>query len=131
MWIDKMPKKIMIVDDEPDTADSVKMILEVKGYDVVSVQSGKECLDYIQKEKVDLILIDLMMPEMGGWELFDRLESDRNTRSIKKAILSVKSPNHQLEYQERKGRLDSYFMKPVDIQNFMRDIREVLGNKNA
>lgn len=122
-----MSKKIMIVDDELDTVDSVRMILEVGGYDVVGVQSGKECLNYIQKEKVDLILIDLMMPEMDGWELFDRLESDKNMRSIKKAVLSVKSPKHQLEYQKRKDRLDSYFRKPIDIHIFIKDIKKILG----
>ncbi len=126
-----MSKKIMIVDDELDTVDSVKMILEVGGYDVVGVHSGKECLNYIRKEKVDLILIDLMMPEMDGWELFDRLESDKNTRSIKKAVLSVKSPEHQLKYQKRKDRLDSYFRKPIDIHTFIKNIRDILRDGNA
>ncbi len=122
-----MSKKIMIVDDEPDTVDSVRMILEAGGYDVVGVQSGRGCLNYIQKERVDLILIDLMMPEMDGWELFDRLESNKNTRLIKKAVLSVKSPEHQLKYQKRKNRLDSYFRKPIDIHTFIKNINEILG----
>jgi CheY-like chemotaxis protein len=67
-------KKIMVVDNEPDIVDLTRTVLEIGGYNVVLAYSGEECLKKIDEEKVDLILLDIMMPGMSGWDVFARDE---------------------------------------------------------
>ena len=68
-----MGKKIMVVDDEPDTVDLIKLVLETEGFEVITAFSGKECLDKVTLEEPDAILLDIMMPEMDGWEVFRKI----------------------------------------------------------
>lgn len=67
-----MSKKIMVVDDEPDTVDLVKLVLETEGFEVITAYSGSECLMKLDEEKPDAVLLDIMMPEMDGWEVFKK-----------------------------------------------------------
>jgi CheY-like chemotaxis protein len=74
--------KIMVVDDEPDLLEVVKLILESDGYQVVTANSGQEALGKIDKEMPDLVLLDIIMPKMDGWEVFSRIKSNPKTHEI-------------------------------------------------
>ncbi len=62
-----MPEKILIVDDDPDILDALTMIIETKGYQVVTARDGIEALANLKAEKPDLMILDLLMPKMDGW----------------------------------------------------------------
>ena len=82
-------KKIMIVDDERDIIDTVKTILGKEGYKVVGVESGRSCLDLLKKEKFDLIILDVMMPEMSGWDVLTEILRTQKGYRNKIMFLSV------------------------------------------
>ena len=68
-----MAKKILVVDDEEDVRITVKTILEQQGYLVQEAENGKVALNLIEKQKFDLILLDVMMPEMSGWDVSTKI----------------------------------------------------------
>ncbi len=82
---------VLIVDDEYTTIDLLMAILKPYDYNLIGAQSGKEALDIIQKEKVDLVLLDLMMPEMNGYDVCKAIKGDKNTRAIPVLVISALS----------------------------------------
>ena len=88
---EKMGHRIMVVDDEPTTTDTVAKLLETKGYEPVKAYSGKQCFERLRKKKVDLIILDIMMPKMNGWEVLERLKKSENYKSIPVILLTVKT----------------------------------------
>lgn len=120
-------KKIMVVDNEPDIVDLTRTVLEIGGYSVVPAHSGEECLRLLEKEDVDLVLLDIMMPGMSGWDVFNRIKkkSDR----IKVAFMSV------LEISEKRKQvlldegLADYIMKPFDKDTLLDRVDKILKQK--
>lgn len=86
-----MLKKILIVDDEEDIISLVKMILEDAGYSVESETDGKDVLQRVAKDHVDLILLDIMMPFLSGWEVLEAMRSQQHTRNIPIALLTARA----------------------------------------
>ena len=83
-----MPKKILVVDDEPDSISFLTSVLEENGYDHISASDGVEGLELAQKEKPDLILLDLIMPEKSGMMMFQELRKDPDLSNIPVVIVS-------------------------------------------
>ena len=119
-------KKIMIVDDELDQILTVKFILEKSGkdYEVISAKSGKECLKILDTIVPDLILLDIMMPEMSGWELYDKLKENNVWNSIPTIFLTARTD----ETAEKAGRFlgDDYIEKPFNSEDFRIKIKQLL-----
>ena len=86
-----MAKKVMIVDDEADLCEAVKLLLESRGFEVVTAQSGAEALEKLRKERVDLVLVDFFMPEMAGRGLAVEIRADQKLKDLKLAFLTVAS----------------------------------------
>ena len=84
-----MAKKILIVDDEGDIRTSVKMIIEGMGYEAKTAGSGKEALNMLKKERFDLVLLDVLMPEMSGRQVLEKIRADPKLKSQKAAFLTV------------------------------------------
>lgn len=119
-----MKKKIMFVDDERDVVDSVKSILKKGGYDVVTAYSGKECLKKLESEKVDLILLDIMMPEMDGWDVCAKIKENKKTEKIPVVFLTAKTD----PISKGMGKLASadYIEKPFDIKDLLRRVGTIV-----
>ncbi|MEE9594938.1 MAG: response regulator, partial [Candidatus Hydrothermarchaeales archaeon] len=83
--------KILVVDDEPDILYLVNKVLSNKGYTVIKASSGLDAIDKVKKEKPDLVLLDVMMPEMDGWETCKIIRADDETKDTPIAMLTVKS----------------------------------------
>jgi len=83
-----MPKKILVVDDEPDSISFLTSVLEENGYDHISACDGVEGLELAQKEKPDLILLDLIMPEKSGIIMFQELRKDPDLSNIPVVIVT-------------------------------------------
>ena len=119
-----MPKTIMIVDDEPDIRSTVKTILEKEGYKVVTAVDGDDCLKKLPKQKVDLILLDVMMPGTPVVEVTKRIKGVkiiyltalRTSEDEKKELL--KSPN-----------VVDFIQKPFDIDNLIEEVKKVIKKR--
>ncbi len=106
--------KILVVDDEENIRKLVNYNLLLDGYDVAMAVDGKEGLEKAISEKPDLILLDIMMPEIDGLEVCSRLKKNPETRDIPVFMLSAKGQMQDLEDAFAVGA-DNYITKPFDV----------------
>jgi len=116
----------MVVDDNPDIVTIVKTILEVKGYGVQSAFSGQEVFNLLSEQKPDLIILDIMMPQMDGLEVLTRLKEDSGTATIPVILLTAK-----VQYEDVLGGYkmgaDYYITKPFTSTQLINGINLLLG----
>jgi two-component system, OmpR family, response regulator VicR len=124
-----MANKIMVVDDEPDVVDLVKLVLESDGFDVVTAYSGKEALDKIVKEMPDLVLLDIMMPQMDGWEVYSRIKAHPKTKDIPVAMLTAKSQSIDKMIGLHVVKVDDYITKPFGRSELLERVKRILKEK--
>jgi DNA-binding response OmpR family regulator len=122
--------KIMIVDDEPDIVLLMSTFLEKAGYSVVGVGSGEECLEKLKESKVDLILMDIMMPGMDGFEACKRIKGGPKTKDIPVIMLTVKGKEKDVLKGMKLGAVD-YFPKPFSFAVLLGKINSVLKTKKT
>ena len=120
-------KKIMVVDNEPDIVDLTRTVLELGGYNVVTAYSGEECLRLLEKEKVDLVLLDIMMPGMSGWDVFNRINKKSN--NIKVAFMSVLEISDKRKQVLIDEGLADYILKPFDKDTILNRVDKILTDK--
>ncbi len=119
-----MPKKILAVDDEASIRKLVSVTLQNRGYEVDTAEDGQDALDKIALSKPDLVILDVMMPRMNGWEARKRLREDPKTKDLPILILSaVGEFEAQLQGMESAG--DDYITKPFSPQE-LGDIVEAM-----
>ena len=116
---------VMVVDDNPDMVTIVKTILEIKGYGVQSAYNGLEVFNLLQKQKSDLILLDIMMPQMNGLEVLTRLKENPDTASIPVILLSAKALDEDIRVGYKLGA-DEYITKPFTRTQLMTSINRLL-----
>ena len=119
-----MTKKIMVVDDEPDIVSVTKEVLERGGYKVISAGSGLECLKKLDKETVDLILLDIMMPDLGGWDVAAKIKENPKWNGIPIVFLTIKGDTMSVGM----GKLsaDDYIVKPFDNDALLERVDKIL-----
>lgn len=117
-------KKIMVVDNEPDILDLTRTVLELGGYQVVTATSGEECLRKLEKEKVDLVLLDIMMPGMSGWDVFNRI--NKKMPGIKVAFMSILEISDKRKQVLLEEGLADYIMKPFDKDTLLERVDKIL-----
>jgi len=120
-------KKIMVVDNEPDIVDLTRTVLELGGYNVVTAYSGEECLRLLEKEKVDLVLLDIMMPGMSGWDVFNRI--NKKSTDVKVAFMSVLEISDRRKQVLLEEGLADYIMKPFDKDTLLDRVDKILQEK--
>jgi two-component system response regulator VicR len=124
-----MANKIMVVDDEPDVVDLVKLVLESDGFSVVTAYSGKEALDRIDQEMPDLVLLDIMMPQMDGWEVYSRIRANPGTKDIPVAMLTAKSQSIDKMIGLHVVKVDDYITKPFGRSELLERVKRILKEK--
>jgi len=123
-------KRIFIVDDEEVALTSLRKLLEFSGFTVETVQTAKEVVSKIKVFKPDLIILDLLMPGLGGLEICSMLNDDENTRGIPIIVVSgLKSPT-DLKNAYRLGVIN-YFTKPYDFNTLLEEIRKAISYKEG
>jgi len=118
--------KIMVVDDEPDILTLVEGMLGMEGYEVIGCLSGEECLERIEVEKPDLVLMDIMMPGLDGWETTKKIKQNPKTRHIPVAMLTVKFEKEDKIKSFRDSKCDAYIVKPIEKQELLKVVRWLL-----
>lgn len=119
-----MPKKILIIDDETELVNIVKIRLEASGYEVESAVSGEAAFGWLTTHTPDLILLDLLLPEMRGEDVCRRLKSNRSLKHIP-VILFTASVSNVPELVRRVGA-DDYISKPYDPKDLIKKISKYI-----
>jgi two-component system response regulator VicR len=120
----------MVIDDEPDLLEVVKLILESDGYQVVTAGSGQEALNRIEKDMPDLVLLDIIMPRMDGWEVFSRIKSNSKTEDIPVIMLTAKDQRIDKLIGLHVVRVNDYITKPFGRAELLERIKRVLKEKH-
>ena len=118
-----MPKTVMIVDDEPDIRETVKAVLESKGYRIVAASSGDECLEMLKTTTPDLILMDIMMPGTPVRKVV------RKIKDIKIAYLSVVRTSEAEREELISNNIVDFIQKPFDINELATRVDRLLETK--
>ena len=121
-----MKRKILVVDDEEDILHFLEMVLTEKGYEVVTATGGHQALTRAQIEHPDLVLLDVMMPQMDGWEVLKLLRADEGTAHIPVAMLSARTEAKDRVHGLQEGAID-YICKPFSLQELLGKIDTALG----
>ena len=117
-----MKRKILIIDDETDFTDVIRIRLESSGYTVVVANSGADGLVLAEKEHPSLILLDIMMPEMDGMEVLRRLKASVGARHIPVIMLTARGETQTIFKAEQLGMTD-YLIKPCESAELLKTIR--------
>ena len=118
-------KKILIVDDKLEVVELVKATLEGEDYQTISASDGKEALEKIGKEKPDLVLLDIVMPKMNGFEVLTEVKKDPKTKEIPIIMLTAKGQKLDKDKGRRLGAED-YIIKPFSPSHLLRKIEEIM-----
>ena len=117
----------MIVDDDEQHRMVLRAILEQEGYQVIEADSGKKCLAILKEgERPDLILLDVMMPELDGWETCSRIKKDKKTKDLTVAMLTIKSQDPDKMKSLSNAGADWHITKPIEKDRFLKSVKWLL-----
>ncbi|MCX6664598.1 MAG: response regulator [Euryarchaeota archaeon] len=120
-----MDKKIMIVDDDPDLLVTLRMIFEQKNYEVLTVDSGQDCIDELERGFKGIILMDIMMPFMDGWTTLRHIVKKGLAKDV---VFSIITAHGSVDKEKMKG-LESYIYdyiaKPFDVTALIKTITSI------
>ncbi|MBU0502275.1 MAG: response regulator [bacterium] len=123
-----MAKKILVVEDEKIMSEIIAARLGSRGYDVLVAADGQKGLVLAKKERPDLVVLDLLMPNMDGYEVVKQLKEDENTKEIPVVIYSVKEEDTDMEKAFELGA-DAYCLKDFDSKVLLKKITQILGEE--
>ncbi|MFQ6137407.1 MAG: response regulator transcription factor [Candidatus Hydrothermarchaeales archaeon] len=121
--------KIMVVDDEELVRSILKFLLEKEGYAVVEASDGEECLDKVAAERPDLILLDIMLPGIDGWEVCKKIKEDEETKDIPVIVLTVRTSDADKLKSLRYSHADVHIDKPYDNEELLGTIEMFLKSR--
>ena len=120
-----MAKRILVADDEEDVKIVVQLLLEAKGYEIVTAYDGLDAVEQAKTMLPDLILLDIMMPLIDGFEVCQRLKADAQTESIPIVMLSASAQTESKQRAMEAGAID-YIVKPFEPADLERTIASIL-----
>jgi two-component system, OmpR family, response regulator VicR len=127
-----MPKlKILCIEDEPQMIDLFRLILETHGYEVVGAEGGQQGLEAMRAEKPDLILLDLMMPDMDGGDVYQRMKQEAELSDIPVVIVTAKAAPIDKVLWMHVAKVDDYVTKPFGPSELVASIERVLARRQA
>ncbi len=124
-------KHIVCIEDDAGIIDLVKLILTRKGYRVSGAVGGREGLELIEREKPDVVLLDLMMPDMDGWEVFHQMRAQESTRHIPVIVVTAKAQNIDKVLGLQIAKVDDYLTKPFSPQELVDSIERILSRGSS
>ena len=121
-----MGKRILIADDEPNIVASLEFLMKQRGYDVLVVNNGQDALIAVGEFGPDLILLDVMMPRLSGYDLCQKVRENPAWQGIKIIMLSAKGRDVEVTKGMAIGA-DAYVTKPFSTKDLIAKVREMLG----
>ncbi|WP_375561347.1 response regulator transcription factor [Bernardetia sp. OM2101] len=117
-------KRILIADDEPNILLSLDFLMRKNGYEVFVARDGKEAVEIIKKQKPNAVILDIMMPEMDGYEVCQFIRNNEELKSTKVIFLSAKTQPSDIEKGLKMA--DSYITKPFSTKDIVNEVKKLL-----
>jgi DNA-binding response OmpR family regulator len=122
-------KKICIIEDEPAMIELVSLILRNRGFEVAGAIGGQEGLEMISKNQPDLVLLDLMMPDMSGWDVYQQMKADETMKSIPVIVVTAKAQSIDKVLGLHIAKVQDYITKPFSPNELVESVRRVLDQQ--
>jgi DNA-binding response OmpR family regulator len=123
-----MAQTLMLVDDDPQLCHVVSMFFELEGFVVVVAKNGKEALELLHETKPNVILLDVMMPEMDGLELCKQIRADKRLKEIPIAVFTA---NEMREAEMTEAGADRFIVKPFSLDGLRITVDEMIASRAA
>jgi CheY-like chemotaxis protein len=120
-------KTVLCIDDMPEFITLITMVLKRLGIKVIGAEDGLDGITKVRQMKPDLVLLDLMMPRMNGWEVYWQMQADNDLRDIPIIIVSVRSELMDRKLALESAKADGYITKPFAIQDLLLNVQRVLS----
>jgi two-component system, OmpR family, response regulator VicR len=121
------PMRVICIEDEPEMIDLVQLILSRKGFEVVGARGGMEGLQAIERLQPDLVLLDLMMPDMDGWEVYQRIKANTMINKIPVIIVTAKAQSIDRMLGLHIAKVDDYITKPFGPTELLNSVEKILS----
>jgi len=121
---------VLCIEDEQEMLDLIRLILNRRGYEFTGESGGREGLAIIRKEKPDLVLLDLMMPDIDGWEVYQQMKADDATREIPVIVVTAKAQSIDKVLGLHIAKVDDYISKPFSPQELINSVDTVLHRRD-
>jgi DNA-binding response OmpR family regulator len=119
-------RTVVCIEDEPEMIDLVRLILGRKGFELIGAVGGREGLETVRKIKPDLVLLDLMMPDIDGWEVYQQMKADDDLKEIPVIVVTAKAQSIDRVLGLHIAKVDDYITKPFGPQELLESVRKVL-----
>ena len=123
-------KRILVIEDEAEMIDLTRIVLEREGYEVIGAVGGSRGLELVKKERPDLILLDLMMPDIGGWEVYRQMKADAELEHIPVIVVTAKAQSIDKVLGLQVAKVDDYITKPFGPKELLESIKRILNSQN-
>ena len=124
-------KQILCIEDEPEMIDLIRLILGRRGFKVSGAAGGTAGIKAVREQLPDLVLLDLMMPDMDGWEVYQQMKAEESTRNIPVIVVTAKAQNIDKVLGLHIAKVDDYISKPFSPQELINSVEKVIGEKKA
>lgn len=124
--------RIVCIEDDQDMIDLIRLIVTRRGYELVGwATGGREGIEIIRREKPDLVLLDLMMPDIDGWEVYQQMKVDPELRHIPVIVVTARAHNVDRVLGLHVARVDDYLTKPFGPSDLIASIERVMRRVSA
>jgi len=124
-------KRILYVEDEKEMIELTRIVLEREGFDMIGVVGGAKGLEAIKREKPDLVLLDLMMPDVDGWEVYRQMKADQELADIPVIIITARTQSIDKVLGLKVAKVADYITKPFGPGELVESIRRVLERTDS
>jgi DNA-binding response OmpR family regulator len=121
---------VLVVDDEADTVDFLRDTLRSEGFRVVTAHDGRQALEAIGRTRPDLVLLDIMMPELSGFEVLEALSKDPDKAAIPVVVLTARADDVDAQRGLTLGAR-KYMSKPFDVRALIAEVQRQIGTRSA
>ncbi len=122
-------KRLVYVEDDAEMIELVRLILGRRGFEVVGAEGGWDGLEAMRREKPDLVLLDLMMPDLDGWEVFQQMKADETLRNIPVIVITAKAQTIDRVLGLHIAKVDDYISKPFSPPELIASVERVLAKR--
>ncbi len=124
-------RRVLCIEDEPEMIDLMRLILERKGFEVLGAVGGRQGLEAVREHMPDLVLLDLMMPDVDGWEVYRQMKADAQLRQIPVVIVTAKSQSIDRVLGLHIAKVDDYVTKPFGPNDLTESVERVLRKRQT
>jgi DNA-binding response OmpR family regulator len=121
--------KVVCIEDEPEMIELIRLILGRRNFELIGAVGGREGLEVVRKIKPKLVLLDLMMPDIDGWEVYQQMKADEELSHIPVIVVTAKAQSIDKVLGLHIAKVDDYVTKPFGPQELLASVNKVLGTK--